>query len=106
MRIAVASTNGKEVDLHFGKTTKFMVFEVFEKQDGELVPIGERECARLSVEDKNHPFDKERFEAVYSAIRDCERVYVTRIGERPEKELKDRGIEAVIYSGPISGIRL
>ncbi len=103
MRIAVASTNGKEVDLHFGKTTKFIVFE---KQDGELVPIGERECSMLSVEDKNHPFDKERFESVYSAIKDCERVYVTRIGERPAKELKDQGIEAVIYSGPISGIKL
>jgi len=98
MRFAVASTDGANVDTHFGKAERFLVFDL----DEQLKLIEIRPSERLSVDDPNHPFDPDKFGRVVTLLKDCSRVYVARIGDMPAAKLKEMGIAPVVYSGPIA----
>lgn len=102
MRIAIVSTNGRDVNEHFGKANRFLIYELGE---AGLVPIEERAVEPLSTGDLAHAFDSLKFDEIVRAIGDCQRVYVTKIGPRPSVELDGAGITAVVYNGPISEIR-
>lgn len=99
MRVAVASTDGVSVNEHFGKAGKFLIYE--------LLPSGprfveERPCEAYSGNDpEQHTFDAEKFKRVAGLLRDCRRVYVTRIGQRPAEELALLDIRPVVGAGPI-----
>jgi predicted Fe-Mo cluster-binding NifX family protein len=99
-RIAVVSKDSINVDDHFGMAEAFLIYDVSD----ELKFIEKRTSEKLSVGDPNHPFDADKFNRVYEAIKDCSSVYMTKIGEGPAKKLRDLGIEPVVYKGSISGI--
>jgi predicted Fe-Mo cluster-binding NifX family protein len=101
MKIAVVSTDGVNVNDHFGKAERFLIYEI---KDGKLTLIEERQSVPLSVNDPNHPFDPERFGNIVKMIKDCEKVFVTQIGEVPAEKLKAEGIEPVIFGGAIKDI--
>ncbi len=101
MRIAVATTDGKNVNQHFGKAEEFHIFEL--AATGPEF-IERRPVTSLSVGDKNHDFDEARFKAILAKIADCGRVYVVRIGEKPAEELRRHGVMPVLYSAAIQGI--
>ena len=101
MRIAIASTDGKNVNEHFGKTKEFLIFDL---SATEPEFIERRKVLPLSVEDKNHDFDEVRFGAVMANISDCKRVYVTKIGDKPAEELRRHGIMPVIFDAAIADI--
>ena len=103
MRIALVSTDGKSVNEHFGKATCFYIYTLDEQG---LTPVAERQVTPLSINDKSHSFDQDRFSSVAAALEGCERVYCTRIGDKPAAELAKLGITPVIYEGPIEGIRV
>ncbi len=103
MHIAVASSQGKEVDQHFGKTDTFYIYLLDEKG---VALEEQRRVIPLSTGDTNHPFDPERFTTLYTKLADCKRVYCTKIGERPQQELAKKGIETVVFSGRIEEISL
>ena len=67
--------------------------------------VTERKISRLSTNDKSHQFDAARFDSVAKALEGCQRVYCTRIGDRPRQELEKRGIMPIIYEGSIDDIR-
>jgi nitrogen fixation protein NifX len=102
MRIAVVTKDGINVDDHFGKADRFLIYEA---RDGRMERIGERETIPLSPGNKDHPFDPERFSKVVNSIADCKRVYATKVGDVPAEKLKAQGIEPVVYQGPISHIQ-
>ena len=99
-RLAIVSTDGLNVDDHFGRADRFLIYDLDEEM--KLVEI--RPTETLSVGDPNHAFDTERFSRVASVLKDCTRVYATRIGEVPAAKLKEMGIEVVVYSGAISDL--
>jgi hypothetical protein len=99
-RIAIVSTDGIHVDEHFGKATRFLIYD----PDPNMALIDDRTIQPLSVNDPNHAFDADRFEPIAEALKDCCKVYMTRIGKVPAAKLKDLGIEPEIYQGAISGI--
>jgi predicted Fe-Mo cluster-binding NifX family protein len=101
MKIAVATTDKITVNEHFGRTENFSIFVI--TSDGP-VKVEEVRVEPLSTGNKNHPFDKERFQSIAEALKGCERVYVTKIGERPAAELQKIGIEPVVSQGEISSI--
>ena len=101
MRIAVVSTNGKDVNEHFGKAKEFLIYDMVDRQ---FVFVAKRVSPPLSTGDRSHEFDEARFQKVADAIKDCKRVYVVRIGDRPKMELGKRGIDPVLYEGPIADI--
>ena len=100
-RIAVVSTDGKTVNDHFGRAERFLIYDVNDK----LTFFEERVTERYSVDDPKHDFDPEKFSNMANLLKDCAKIYVTKIGDVPEAELKKLGIEPVIYQGPIGDIR-
>ncbi len=103
MQIAIASSSGETVDQHFGKTVTFYIYSLNEIG---VVLEEQREVTPLSTGDKNHPFDPERFTALFAKLSDCKRVYCTKIGDRPKEELTKRGIETIEFTGRIEEISL
>jgi len=91
VKVAVASTDGKHVNEHFGKADRFLIYEM-----GPIMTLlEERSCARLSVDDPNHKFDPDKFDAILDTIKDCKKIYVSQIGAVPEAALKSKGFEVI-----------
>lgn len=99
-RIAAVSTDGRNVDDHFGKAERFLIYDL---KDG-LTFVEERSAERLSVDDPDHAFDTDKFSRIASLLKDCSKVYATQIGKVPQDKLKALGIEAMVYLGPIADI--
>ncbi|MDY6988599.1 MAG: NifB/NifX family molybdenum-iron cluster-binding protein [Thermodesulfobacteriota bacterium] len=99
-RIAVVSTDGVNVDEHFGKAKRFLIYEL----DDHMHLVEERLTETLSVGDRGHAFDPTKFQRISSLLKDCARVYVSQIGDVPAAKLRELGLETVIYKGPIGKI--
>jgi predicted Fe-Mo cluster-binding NifX family protein len=99
-RIAVVSTDGLNVDEHFGKAERFLIYET--RNMGS--PVEERASETLSVGDPKHSFDDQKFNRITALLHDCKKVYVTRIGNAPKTRLEEIGIEPVIFHGAITDI--
>ena len=100
IKVAVATTDGKQVNEHFGKSEHFAIFELGE----ETTHIEDRACEKLSTGDPSHAFDPSKFNKIADTLKDCQKVYVTEIGKVPEAELKARGLEVVRCNCPIDQI--
>ena len=100
LRIAVVSTDGTNVNDHFGMAKRFLIYDCNDK----ITFVEERPTETYSVGDLEHTFDPERFGLVSALLKDCSKIYVTQIGEVPASKLKELGIEPVIYEGPIANI--
>ena len=103
MQIAIVSTDGMNVDEHFGRAERFLIYEI--EGDRRLL-LDSRALKPLSEGDKGHAFNPERFSDIAKSLSGCEKIYCTKIGEKPAEELKKLGIEPVVYSGPIEGIKV
>jgi len=103
MKVAVASSDGKNVNEHFGTAE---IFYIYELQDGRVTLLEKRKTLPYStgIGQSAHKFDADRFEAVFSVIKDCMIVYVERIGDAPALKLKEKGIKPVKHEGQISKI--
>lgn len=99
-KIAVASTDGKHVNEHFGKAEHFSIYEI----GPELTHFEDRKCEKLSTGDPRHAFDPVKFGKIADALQDCKKVYVADIGKVPEAELKARGLEVIRCRCPIDQI--
>ena len=102
MRIAVVSTDGINVNGHFGRAMRFLIYDL----GREMKLVDTRPSETLSVGDPDHAFDPDRFGRVSAHLKDCRRVYATRVGDVPAAKLKELGIEPMIYSGAIADITL
>ena len=98
--VAVVSTDGIHVDEHFGKAERFLIYNT----DDLATLVADRVTETLSVGDPDHLFDADKFNRIASLLKDCAKVYSTKIGEKPAKELSALGIEPVVYSGAIADI--
>lgn len=105
MKVAICSSNGSHVDLHFGKTSNFYIYELSKKEKffidkrsvGKYSPVKKF----LREEGESHPFDQKKFDAVYNVIGDCKKVYTVSIGEVPKKKLHEKGIEVQLCNCPV-----
>lgn len=87
MKIAVASTDGKIVDLHFGDTNHFLIFKI-EDGEGKFHEIRKKTPMTLN----NHG---ERWIASLVLINDCKAVISSKIGKKPTRELRKLGIKPI-----------
>jgi len=107
MRIAVTTSNGEKVDQHFGKATRF---DVYEMDDQNMQLIESREvkayCGANDGEpvDSDHQFSLDRFSAVQQKLNDCEKLYTLQIGEKPKSQFHSMGIAVQTCSCPVSKI--
>ena len=87
MKIAVASTDGNVIDLHFGDANRFLIYEI---EDGKGTFEEIREKTQIPV--NNH---QERWVASIDLINDCKAVLCSKIGEEPTIELRKLGIKPI-----------
>lgn len=91
MKVAVVSTDGKVINQHFGKASRFYIFEV----EGDKIQFLEvRETIPVcGSEEYGHADDV--LKNAISLISDCKMLFCSRIGNRPQEELRKKGITPV-----------
>lgn len=95
-RIAVASTDGKVVNQHFGRAEVFYIVEA--EPDGSFSCLEKREVSAF-CEGGDH--DDARLKNAIEKIKDCPFVMVSRIGSRAERALEEYGIHVFELPGII-----
>ncbi len=98
MLIAVATSSGQEVDLHFGKASVFTLFDVTEQSASRLKEV---EVAQYCTSDPNHTEHEQRFSAIAKSLEDCRAVVCVQIGDLPRMSLAEAGIQAFTAQGPV-----
>jgi nitrogenase molybdenum-iron protein alpha/beta subunit/MoaA/NifB/PqqE/SkfB family radical SAM enzyme len=90
-RFAVATKSGAIVDMHFGHVTEFYIYDS-DGADARFVETRKvsKYCVGPECEDK-----EDRLASVIRAVFDCKAVLALRIGQAPEKRLKENGIEVI-----------
>jgi len=93
MKIAVATSNGEDVD-HFGKAQEFLIYEF----DGENMNfIEKRESSKIKGE-------KHQWQKSLDVINDCEVVICAQAGLKGKFGLKNAGIKLVEDEGSIGEV--
>ncbi|MBC2580721.1 hydrogenase [Clostridium sp. DJ247] len=87
-KIAVASSDGKIIDQHFGRTTEFLVFEV---EDNNYKFLELRKAHHFC---NNGGHDDNRLLTSVETLEGCRAVLVAQIGNGAVRVLRSRGIEA------------
>ncbi len=92
IRAAVASTDGKVINQHFGKADFFLIFEF---NDNEFRYIEKRKvepCCHMGEHSGN------AFENAAAALSDCALIIVSRIGAGAAEFLENHGF--TVYESP------
>lgn len=126
MLIAVTSSNGVDIDTHFGKAERFLIYEIG-PEDAQLA--GEvraqsycdwdatlqglppeqftdtvasmRECAEAPPPHRMMP---DKLAAISQALGDCRVVVTAMIGEAPRQELERLGIAVHCLEAPVADV--
>ncbi|MCX7745386.1 MAG: dinitrogenase iron-molybdenum cofactor biosynthesis protein [Clostridia bacterium] len=88
-RVAVASSDGKVVNQHFGRSRQFLIFEITDS--GEWSLVEHRENVPPCGFGDHHEDGMKRSVELLS---DCSKVLVSQIGPGAEQALKLKGITA------------
>jgi len=84
MKIAVATSDGKNVDLHFGSAEIFLIFEI-EENNVNFLEL--REKPRVQINEHS-----DRWTVSLKPLKDCDAVFCSRIGDEPKESLQSKGI--------------
>lgn len=90
LRFAVASKTGKVVDLHFGHTTEFYIYDY---NQGRAEFIEKRDVNKY-CDGKESSEDENKFDNILKVLGDCNGVIALRIGNSPTMKLKNKNIDA------------
>jgi predicted Fe-Mo cluster-binding NifX family protein len=101
-KIAIATTKGEEVDLHFGAANRFSIYKI-NSQTGEYALEAEREVAEQDFspdEDVPNPScsacHEERVEYIAAeTLGDCKFLLVGKIGPKPHRILLRNGVNTL-----------
>jgi predicted Fe-Mo cluster-binding NifX family protein len=94
-RAAFASSDGKNVDLHFGKCDRFTIAEIDDA--GNYHVVEERPTFALCQAGDT----EEAMDTAVNAFFDCSFVVVSRIGRWPYAALYAKEIESIEFRGSI-----
>ncbi len=92
-KIAVASTDGKVVNQHFGRAEKFYILEV--NDENEFYYIEERENTASCI---GGTHSDEGLALTVKRLSDCRYVLVSQIGPGAEYALNKKGVTAFAIS--------
>ncbi len=97
-KIAVATSDGRGVDLGFGQTESFYSFMV---EDRNIVQLGQVRVEAHMDEPVSGPVHREKLEGAAHALAGHDAVIATEFGERAVKALKENGIVAYVIAGEV-----
>ncbi len=89
MRVAVASKEGIGISEHFGHAKQFWIYDV---EHGFCKLVEHRQVEHYCLGGTSN---KSALHDILETIKDCEAVFVARIGEGPTQKLEAAGIVAV-----------
>lgn len=98
-RVAVCTSDGHEVDLHFGETRRFLIIEVDER-DGTWTELEYREAPPRAGR-AGH--DVGWLRAITDLLSDVAYLWTARIGPRPHRALLAEGVSALEVPTDIEG---
>ncbi len=98
MLIAVASRDGREINQHFGHAERFLVYDV---NGTEVKLVDEKKFERYCTYDQGHPLRAPVLRAIVDSLGECHTVVCAQIGQGPQMELEQLGIETFVADGPI-----
>lgn len=94
-KVAVTTSDGKQVDVHFGKATCFYIYNI----DHNKVSFVEKRFvnAYCSNSDQindgsDHEYKPDNLVPIISILRDCDTLYTQQIGEKPLLGLVNQGM--------------
>jgi len=96
MRIAVASSDGKNVDLHFGKARSICIFDFDDEGDNRTF------VDRRFVEFE--PGEKHQWIKTLNAIEDCDVVICVQAGLKSRIGIDESGLKLVEDEGPLKEV--
>ena len=110
--VAVATTDGENVNLHFGAADRFLVVRV-DEQTGSFEPVEWRETpeapqswgANVSapfLAPQGHKAHQVEHAVVAQMLSDAEYVLVARIGPHAQKIVAAKGLTPVMDEAPIA----
>ncbi|MHB8065681.1 MAG: NifB/NifX family molybdenum-iron cluster-binding protein [Ruminiclostridium sp.] len=88
-RIAIASSDGKNIDLHFAKASQFYIYDV---NDDNFDFVELRRCETILEHDENE-FDK-----ATQKLYDCMAVFVSQIGRGALSYIISKGLR--VFEAP------
>lgn len=94
-RIAVASSDGENIDLHFAQAYQFDIYEI---EETESRFVERRSGIRISFH------DEQAFEQVLSMLHDCMAVFVSRIGYGAARYVFARGMRVFEAPFPVQAV--
>lgn len=89
LRVAVATKNQSQIDLHFGHADEFNVYAVA----GDTVSFIEKRVVEHYCQGGHG--DEDKREVILRALADCSALFAARIGDGPKKRLAEAGIAPV-----------
>lgn len=98
MLIAVASKDGRDINQHFGHAERFLIYDV---NESEINLVDEKKVERYCSYDPDHPLRGHLLKAIAEALKGCRAVVCSQIGECPQTEMSNLGVETFVVSGPI-----
>ncbi len=96
-KIAVASTDGKVVNEHFGRCRTYIVLDV--DDIGNTYRFESFRKIEPACRDGEH--SEQSFGLVLRALSDCRAVLTSRIGSAAERYITSRGLQSLEYGGLI-----
>lgn len=99
MKIAVTSTDGRNIDVHFGKADIIKIYDV--NPEREMIFVENRFVNKYCMEQIEHSFNQEKLESIWHVISDCKQLYTMKIGTIPAEKLTDKGMEIMSGEAPI-----
>ncbi|HVO77582.1 MAG TPA: NifB/NifX family molybdenum-iron cluster-binding protein, partial [Methanomassiliicoccales archaeon] len=97
-KIAVATTDGRNVDLGFGQTESFYSFLVEERN---IVQLGQLTVEAHLDEPVSGAVHREKLEGAALVLRGHDAVIATEFGERAVRALTNSGIVAYVIPGEV-----
>jgi len=102
MLIAVTSSDGKQVDTHFGKAERFLVYEAGTGEPALLYEVqAPPYCGGAGP---GHSLMPDKLAAIAAGLGDCRVVVTAMIGDAPREEMGRLGVDVVTVSGPVAEV--
>jgi predicted Fe-Mo cluster-binding NifX family protein len=98
MLIAVASKDGKEINQHFGHAERFLIYDV---DSAEAKLVDEKKVQRYCTYDQDHPLRAHVLREIAEALGGCRAIVCAQIGQGPQMEMEQLGIDTFVADGPI-----
>ncbi len=104
MKVAFATTDGKNVDEHFGRSGLFAIYEITEQASSfvELRKFADgQDHAVMDTKDAG-PLHDRTVESKVDRLADCKLIYITEIGGPSAARLVKRGIMPMKVKEPLA----